>query len=329
LHTRFNNSVEVLSGTFAARPGAGTVDAGTLYVTTDTAQIFRSDGASTWTELGGGGVTDHGALTGLDDDDHSAIYMDDTRHDAKDHSVALGTAILEDLSDVVLSAIASGELIKWDGANWINNTLAEAGISATGHTHSHADTTGKTSDDHHDEAHTAASHSDQGATGAELETLTDGSETTLHSHAGAAGDRIGAGVYRSSALDIANVTTTIVAFDTELFDTDAIHNAATGVFTIPTGMGGLWLLTTLVTYDGAASGVRQAYWDLNAGTRLVTGSLPGTTADSQRLQAVTVENLAAGNTLRVYTWQNSGATRALGVGRENTKASVVYLGPVA
>ena len=37
----------------------------------------------------------------------------------------------------------------------------------------------------HPEGHTAASHSDQGATGTELETLTDGSETALHSHANA------------------------------------------------------------------------------------------------------------------------------------------------
>lgn len=31
-------------------------------------------------------VSDHGALTGLDDDDHSAIYLNTTRHDADDHS---------------------------------------------------------------------------------------------------------------------------------------------------------------------------------------------------------------------------------------------------
>lgn len=36
-------------------------------------------------------------------------------------------------------------------------------------------------------AHTVASHSDTTGTGAELEELTDGSETTLHSHAGGAG----------------------------------------------------------------------------------------------------------------------------------------------
>ena len=35
----------------------------------------------------------------------------------------------------------------------------------------------------HAEAHTVASHSDTSGTGAELNTLTDGSETTLHSHA--------------------------------------------------------------------------------------------------------------------------------------------------
>jgi hypothetical protein len=40
---------------------------------------------------------------------------------------------------------------------------------------------------HHTESHTAASHSDQGATGAELETLTDGSNAdALHVHAGGA-----------------------------------------------------------------------------------------------------------------------------------------------
>lgn len=43
---------------------------------------------------------------------------------------------------------------------------------------------GESSGGDHPELHTIASHSDTTATGAELETLTDGSETTLHSHAG-------------------------------------------------------------------------------------------------------------------------------------------------
>lgn len=40
-------------------------------------------------------------------------------------------------------------------------------------------------DDHHAQSHNISSHSDTTATGAELETLTDGSETALHSHGSA------------------------------------------------------------------------------------------------------------------------------------------------
>lgn len=48
---------------------------------------------------------------------------------------------LESLSDVTLTAIATGELLKWDGVKWINNTLAQAGIAAASHTHVEADIT--------------------------------------------------------------------------------------------------------------------------------------------------------------------------------------------
>ena len=34
------------------------------------------------------------------------------------------------LSDVTITSIASGEILKWNGSAWINNTLAEAGITA-------------------------------------------------------------------------------------------------------------------------------------------------------------------------------------------------------
>lgn len=49
--------------------------------------------------------------------------------------------------------------------------------------------------DHTPKAHTIASHSDTAATGAELEELTGGSETTLHSHAAGAGATVATGSY--------------------------------------------------------------------------------------------------------------------------------------
>lgn len=35
---------------------------------------------------------------------------------------------LSDLSDVTITSIASGEVLKWNGSAWVNNTLNEAGI---------------------------------------------------------------------------------------------------------------------------------------------------------------------------------------------------------
>ena len=41
------------------------------------------------------------------------------------------TNALNDVGDVTISAVASGEVLKWNGSAWINNTLAEAGIAPT------------------------------------------------------------------------------------------------------------------------------------------------------------------------------------------------------
>ena len=60
-------------------------------------------------------------------------------------TVALTSDIISTLgglSDVTITAIAANEILKWNGAAWINNTLAEAGISAVGHTHPWGDITG-------------------------------------------------------------------------------------------------------------------------------------------------------------------------------------------
>jgi len=46
---------------------------------------------------------------------------------------------LSDLSDVTITTPASGEVLKWDGVAWINQTLAEAGIADAVHTHTASD----------------------------------------------------------------------------------------------------------------------------------------------------------------------------------------------
>jgi hypothetical protein len=56
---------------------------------------------------------------------------------------AAGYTTLTALADVTITSVATGEVLKYDGTSskWINNTLAEAGISAVGHTHVSTDIT--------------------------------------------------------------------------------------------------------------------------------------------------------------------------------------------
>lgn len=42
------------------------------------------------------------------------------------------SASVSGLADTTITSIASGEILKWNGAAWINNTLAEAGIQPSG-----------------------------------------------------------------------------------------------------------------------------------------------------------------------------------------------------
>jgi len=100
------------------------------------------------------GITAHAGLTGLGNDDHTQ-YLTNARGDVRYHLKAtIDTALglksdashghsLDGLSNVSISAIAAGEIIKWDGTNFINQTLAEAGIAAASHPHAWGDITGK------------------------------------------------------------------------------------------------------------------------------------------------------------------------------------------
>lgn len=74
-------------------------------------------------------VLDHADLANIGTNTHAAI---DTHLASTSNP---HTTTIANLNDSVITAIAANEILKWDGVNWINNTLAEAGISAAGHTH--------------------------------------------------------------------------------------------------------------------------------------------------------------------------------------------------
>jgi hypothetical protein len=70
-------------------------------------------------------VSDHGSLTGLADDDHTQ-YLTTGRHDAHDHSTAMSTVVINDISDVSAGSPSSGDFLKWNGSAWVNGAGASA-----------------------------------------------------------------------------------------------------------------------------------------------------------------------------------------------------------
>ena len=96
---------------FAGAPGPAIV------IDTDTGTQYWLDASDTVTEVagGGGGVTDHGALSGLADDDH-AQYHNDTRGDARYLQIANASETIDARVASLLVAGTNVTLTYDDGA---------------------------------------------------------------------------------------------------------------------------------------------------------------------------------------------------------------------
>jgi hypothetical protein len=120
-------------------------------------------------DTGGGDViVGAGTVDGVDVGAHPGNA---NAHHNQSHVLATGTALGPDHT---ISGAAAGEVLRATGS-----TAARFDQLA------HADLGSVTANQHHNESHTVASHSDTTATGSELETLTNGSDASaLHDHDG-------------------------------------------------------------------------------------------------------------------------------------------------
>lgn len=118
------------------------------------------------------------------------------------------------------------------------------------------------------------------------------------------GRRNGVAVRRANALSIPNAAATTVTYDTEDSDLFAMH--ASGVFTIPSGQSGLWIITAYHTM--AAVIVARHFIEINS------TAIPGP-ADLFRANGYgedsaatcAVVPFAAGDTFTIKCFQVSGA----------------------
>lgn len=129
------------STTGGSAPLSGDIDVGELAVNLADRKIYAKNGGGSIVTLNGAYVDSVAPANAVEGD----IWYDTTNNLLKAHNgsafVSAGYNTVSALDDVTITSIASGEILKWNGSAWINNTLAEAGIAATSHTHVLADVT--------------------------------------------------------------------------------------------------------------------------------------------------------------------------------------------
>ena len=133
---------------------------------------------------------------------------------------------------------------------------------------------------------------------------------------------------RSSAQAIGDETSTVVLFDSEIYDTDSAYATGTGIFTVPAGKGGKYAFFVTGGFNSSADiGVVNFWLSKNDQTAISpAGGLAigidyfhkGTSAQNIAQQVSGCFSLAAGDTMRVYTWQNYGSARDLNQGGRMT-----------
>lgn len=142
-----------------------------------------------------------------------------------------------------------------------------------------------------------------------------GVETGPLSAGGGASTFVGCKVYYTTTASINNTTDTKLAFDTEIFDTDAFHDNASNNsrITIPSGKAGYYALGAQISWDTNTSGQRNMRFMLNGSTDIRGAHQqvpPNSTGLIYEIHAIA--SLSVADYVEVNVWQNSGGARTVG-----------------
>jgi len=134
-----------------------------------------------------------------------------------------------------------------------------------------------------------------------------GSAPTFQAAAGGGANDIGARAYHSAGQSIANNTIVTLAFDSERWDTNSIHDATTNNERLTATTAGVYAITVGVRWQQNTSGYREVRIMHNGGTILARSrdDAPGATIEFY-VTVSTIYLMAATDYVSVAVYQNSG-----------------------
>lgn len=124
---------------------------------------------------------------------------------------------------------------------------------------------------------------------------------------------IGARVHSTATQSVATATGVLATFNTEDFDTDGFHSTVTNTsrMTIPTGLGGKYLLTGYIYWGAGLAGVHIIRFFKN-GAALSPQVLDVGSAVGLGQVATTVLDLVAGDYVEINVYHQGGSNETIG-----------------
>lgn len=118
-----------------------------------------------------------------------------------------------------------------------------------------------------------------------------------------------------------------VAFNSESFDNDSIHDNSTNNSRMTIQTDGLYRITGSITFAGNTTGSRAVRIFLDGSTGLDSARVQTSSALTTSVPVISYEQLEAGQYIQLQGAQNSGGNLAMNAGEFNTWLAVEWLQP--
>jgi len=265
---------------------------------------------------GSSGITDHGELDGLADDDHSQ-YLNVARHDLVARH-PLGTVVphesaLNNIGNVNAPSPTDDQALAWDAATskWIAQTLGGGGGGSK-----IQDADGDTWIDV--EKNADEDHVRMGVAGVEAFDLDSNGIRNLPQQSAASG-------YRSGNVAIPTGVVTKIMLNRESYDVQNEFDTTNGKYVASTA--GRYLVVAKIRYvTNLVDGKRYMNYIFKNGVQLATTGLICPGGDAIYIQNVAIISLAANDYLELWTYQLSGGAANIRGLEGHTEMSVYKLG---
>jgi len=140
--------------------------------------------------------------------------------------------------------------------------------------------------------------------------VADSAEATGLKWAAPAGGSTFAGcaLYNSVAQSTSNATYQDLTFDSESFDTDGFHSTSTNTsrITIPSGKGGKYHISAVITWSSNSTGIRKVAFRKNGTDFIYPTRVSAVNGDDTAISISTIINLSVADYMTVAAFQNTG-----------------------